>query len=1269
MKDRIKNYGINKLLLLILFSMFYFTVHSQTYYFSNSGDDSYTEEQAQSPDTPWKTLDKLNSLSLSPGATILFKKGDVWRGQITVKNSGSADNPITFGAYGTGNKPVISGSIIADGWTLYDGSIYQTKVSGKVTQLFFNDKRQQLARTPNTGYLTIDAVNNSKSFTDNDLDPSIDWTGGQAIIRSNRWRMYPRKITSFSNGTLNLSDSLYYGLHIGWGYFINNKPEALDSPGEWYFDSSDSTLYFWSPNGNNPENDKVEVTVNNYGFWVNSNQDYIVISDLNIKYQTIAGILAYYSSHITIKNCEIYDQDGMGIRIGHSLWGYSDETDNVVENNIVRGANQFGIFFSTTNSELSNNEVSNIGIYENLNALGIGDLRMSSGIAMHVTGGNNKITGNRVDSIGYIGINFSNAPNTLVEYNYVTRCCLTVDDGGGIYTYTPDYTNEGSQGSIIRKNIVTDIIGAPWGTDNLDYYAAEGIYIDGLSHEITIEDNTSANCGNTGLFMNAGRNNTFKGNISYNNNQAQIYLREHSHVVDGEEIANIENIKINNNVLYSLNTAQLSLKEFSLIHNDTDFGTYNYNYYCNPYTTSVIDHQHELYTLEGWQAVSGQDADSHKSLVRFTNYVVDSYGPQLILNSTFDSNITYWHYWSNTGDARNTWEENPLLDGGSLKHDPAGASSSYASHNVEIEEGSFYELKFSIVSDEHISMRVAVIQNHSPYSSVGLSVPISSEPARQDLSFLFKGTMTDNNSMLYFYNADKPFWIDNVSLRKVEISYVDPKAQSPLFINPSMETVSIDLGGEVYRDLDGKVVSGNITLEPFSSKVLTILLDSDTVPPAAPANLTATAVSSNRIDLDWDDNTESDLAGYTVKRATTSGGPYTSIATGVTSSNYSDTGLSPETTYYYVVSAKDNSNNSSENSAEASATTPASEPLPVPYSFYDFEEGTGILTADLGSLKNDGTLTGDDINWATGGVWYSDTEKDGCVQITGTPTTGRSYVKVPFNNLHNSYNYTFSAWVKWDTSVSPDWAYVFWQNGDDSKKTRHVDMWWDKEYKTVATSMNDENGGFIRIRPTGTSVNVFDGNWHLVAITMENGTNAKLWVDGQKTGEITSSVKVAKNGGDDLWLGTMPEDDPDGVTKMVGFIDRVGIYDKALTAEQMAELYRIRSKFDDSPTGFKKTGINSLFRLYQNTPNPFNSETTISYELKQPGYVTLQVFDITGKIVATLEQGENPAGFYRIKWDRLSANNSVVPRGIYLCKLDLVTKNNEFSETMKIVVK
>ncbi|WP_372797813.1 carbohydrate-binding protein, partial [Pontiella sp.] len=69
---------------------------------------------------------------------------------------------------------------------------------------------------------------------------------------------------------------------------------------------------------------------------------------------------------------------------------------------------------------------------------------------------------------------------------------------------------------------------------------------------------------------------------------------------------------------------------------------------------------------------------------------------------------------------------------------------------------------------------------------------------------------------------------------------------------------------------------------------------------SAPDNLTVSAVSTTQLDLSWsplDPATE-----YTVKRATSSGGPYTEVAT-VRSTSYTDTGLTPGTDYYYVVSA------------------------------------------------------------------------------------------------------------------------------------------------------------------------------------------------------------------------------------------------------------------------------------------------------------------------------------------------------------------------------
>jgi fibronectin type 3 domain-containing protein len=84
-------------------------------------------------------------------------------------------------------------------------------------------------------------------------------------------------------------------------------------------------------------------------------------------------------------------------------------------------------------------------------------------------------------------------------------------------------------------------------------------------------------------------------------------------------------------------------------------------------------------------------------------------------------------------------------------------------------------------------------------------------------------------------------------------------------------------------------------------------------PPAAPTGLAATA-GNTQVSLDWDDNTEGDFADYSVWRSTTSGGSYTEVASGLTTSAYTNTGLTNGTTYYYVVTAFDTADNESDDS-------------------------------------------------------------------------------------------------------------------------------------------------------------------------------------------------------------------------------------------------------------------------------------------------------------------------------------------------------------------
>lgn len=107
-----------------------------TYYISNSGSDS---NNGQSTSTPWKTISKINGRSFSPGDTVLFNRGDLWREQLTIPSSGSSGSYITFGTYGTGADPIISGSDVRSGFSQYSGNIWKCSSSTTSRMVFFQD--------------------------------------------------------------------------------------------------------------------------------------------------------------------------------------------------------------------------------------------------------------------------------------------------------------------------------------------------------------------------------------------------------------------------------------------------------------------------------------------------------------------------------------------------------------------------------------------------------------------------------------------------------------------------------------------------------------------------------------------------------------------------------------------------------------------------------------------------------------------------------------------------------------------------------------------------------------------------------------------------------------------------------------------------------------------------------------------------------------------------------------------------------------------------
>ena len=71
-----------------------------------------------------------------------------------------------------------------------------------------------------------------------------------------------------------------------------------------------------------------------------------------------------------------------------------------------------------------------------------------------------------------------------------------------------------------------------------------------------------------------------------------------------------------------------------------------------------------------------------------------------------------------------------------------------------------------------------------------------------------------------------------------------------------------------------------------------------------------------------------------------------------------------------------------------------------------------------------------------------------------------------------------------------------------------------------------------------------------------------------------------------------------------------------------------------------------------NYPNPFNPVTVVPYSLPEASLVTMKVYDVNGRLVRTLlENVGQSAGFYRVTWDGLDAQNRSVGSGVYVCRV------------------
>ncbi|MFT3932608.1 MAG: T9SS type A sorting domain-containing protein [Chitinophagaceae bacterium] len=603
-------------LLVILFFGLSVTIHASNYYISvQDGDDSRTSAQAQNPATPWKSIPKLNSVFMAllrPGDSILFKRGEVFYGQIIVEQSGSSAQPIVISAYGSGANPVISGFSTLTGWTNYSGNIYWVSLDMSTLNLVtLNGVIRPMGRYPNNTYLRYNAHSGNTSISGESVGAiPFDPSGGEVVIRKTRWILDRQPITSRQSNTLNYSTNNNYGDNStnipidSNGYFIQNHMNTLDTTGEWYYDKTAKRLYMYFGSGS-PSDYVVKASSQERNYIINS-QNYLTFTNMDFEGANTNGGYLVAANNIVFNDCNFRQQGGNGFYgIGiNNLTIKGGSISNSLNNGIsIDNPSYYGNFEGLT--------VYNSGLVPGATKSGEG---AGQGIAL--TGDNNIIQKCSVINSGLNGINFEGNNNTVTR-NFVDSFCLNKDDGGGIYTYTSDY-------STISNNIILHGIGSYGGAaagywnGYWEYFGkAAGVYLDnGVStRHATVTGNTIANSSGawSGIILNNNGGNTITNNTIYDFGQEQLLILEYSAGI-------MRNIAIKNNLFVAKSASESTFKSNLYVdENPSIFGVIDSNYHARPIDdsltiqTSINGANFTARTLANWQAYAGVDAHSHKS--------------------------------------------------------------------------------------------------------------------------------------------------------------------------------------------------------------------------------------------------------------------------------------------------------------------------------------------------------------------------------------------------------------------------------------------------------------------------------------------------------------------------------------------------------------------------------------------------------------------------------------------------------------------------------
>ncbi len=562
------------------------------------------------------------------------------------------------------------------------------------------------------------------------LPAGVTLTPGVTLhLRENGWRVDPHTVTAVSGKRLSISPSTSYPMQFGlWGYYFTGALWMLDSPGEWHFNASDSTLYFWSASGGKPAGSVRYASLDQAINLVKAR--YITIEGLRIE-GVRQGIDLHDAKGIVLRDLEITDIQDDGIRAIGAV-------DSVIE---------FSRFLRTGGDAI--HALYSSGLIVHANDIRDNGVRLRNGLVANlpkttyaaIRGGNRAhITHNRIENIGYMGIQTDHS--STIMGNAVLNSCTVLNDCGGVYLPSTAYD------TLVSGNL---LLTSPGNTDGLyptlPAHSA-GLYFDEHAHGVVANDNTVSGYS-YGAQIHNSWNITLYGNTFYGNTTNQLLMQEQRNAafVDGDTHSN----RVSNNRFVSADEGNavylLSTKTTAY-----DFGTFEGNLYSSLYSPVVlVENQpgnlRSANTLYDWQTATNagvsrnQDVGARVAAPR-PGLAVGLTGASVVWNGDFSAGKSSWSSSSSAPAATLAVEDCSPGPSRCLAVTTGGGNTMVGTPRFSI-KNQWYRVSFDVRADRDNTPLWVVVRRAGTVSYAYLmpsSVGVTAGTSWKRYSFNFKST-------------------------------------------------------------------------------------------------------------------------------------------------------------------------------------------------------------------------------------------------------------------------------------------------------------------------------------------------------------------------------------------------------------------------------------------------------------------------------------------------------------------------------------------------